>query len=127
MKTKVLVIHTSHPVGHGMKVTAENFFEELTSNNQLEVKLLDITQMEGSGDLSIISKFYGFFLERFSNLWGALYFSKVVMFLTLPLRKVYASFKSKKVLDELRMFQPAIVVSTQNFSSAVIAYLKSKG
>jgi processive 1,2-diacylglycerol beta-glucosyltransferase len=46
--------------------------------------------------------------------------------ISLPFRKLAAGFKSKNVLNLLRDFQPAIVISTQTISTGIIAYLKAK-
>lgn len=124
-KSKVLVLHTS--VGGGIRATAENVAEQLTNSGQFEVRVEDIEQVEQGVTTSMIRKTYLNILDHFSGLWGFLYDSKIVLFLTLPLRKFIAKFKSKRILQILREFQPAIVISTSVNSSAIIAYLKSKG
>jgi processive 1,2-diacylglycerol beta-glucosyltransferase len=65
-------------------------------------------------------------LDKLSPFWGFLYSSKLILFLSLPLRKFFASFKSKNVLKIIREFQPEIIICTQTVASGVIAYLKSE-
>ncbi len=125
MKTKVLILHTS--VGGGIQATAANIMEQLEKSGEFEVRNFDIEQVETGAYSSLIRKVYLLLLDHISSLWGFLYFSKIVLFLTLPLRKFAASFKSKNVLQILREFQPPIVISTGVVPSAIMAYLKSKG
>lgn len=125
MKQKILILHTS--VGYGIKVTAENVFEALSKSDQFDVRIEDIQKVESGVFVSSSQKIYTTILDYVSSLWGFLYSSKVVLALTLPLRKITASFKSKRTLELLRNFQPAVVISTQAAPSAVMAYLKSKG
>jgi processive 1,2-diacylglycerol beta-glucosyltransferase len=125
MKTKILILHTS--VGYGIKVTAQNIHSELAKNSALEVRIEDIQEVESGGFVSSSEKVYTAVLDHMSSLWGFLYDSRLIMALTLPLRKLVASFKSKRTLKLLREFQPAMVISTQAAPTAVIAYLKSKG
>ena len=83
--------------------------------------------MLGGGTNKTVEKIYLVILEKFSFLWGFLYTSKIVNWISLPLRKPLARFKSKNVLKFLREYQPAIVISTQTISTGIMAYLKSKG
>jgi processive 1,2-diacylglycerol beta-glucosyltransferase len=124
MKTKVLILHTS--VGYGIKITAQNIGQKLNLSGEFEVKLGDIQDIEKGAASYLMQKIYKLLLDRFSSVWGFLYFSSLLMFFLLPLRKFLASFKSKRTLDLLREFQPAVVISTQAAPSGVIAYLKSK-
>ncbi len=124
-KTKVLVLHTS--VGYGIKATADNVAEQLNLSGKYEVLTHDIEKVESGMATSAVRNVYLALLDRVSSLWGFLYNSKVVMFVSLPLRKFIFSFKSKNVLKILREFQPAIVISTQTVPSGVMAYLKAKG
>ncbi len=125
MKTKVLVLTTS--TGYGIKITADNAAEQLGNSGQFEVLVHDIEKVEGGATINAVRGVYLTLLDRISGLWGFLYSSKVVMFIMLPLRKFLFSFKSKKVLQVLREFQPAIVLSTQTVPTGIIAHLKSKG
>ncbi len=125
MKTKILILHTS--VGYGIKVTAQNIFQALDKTTDFETRIEDIQQVEAGVFVSSSEKIYVTILDHMSSLWGFLYFSKLVMALTLPLRKWVAGFKSKRTLQLLRDYQPAVVISTQAAPSAVLAYLKSKG
>jgi len=125
MKTKILILHTS--VGGGIRATAENVAEQLENSGLYEVRNCDVEQVETGAYPSMIRNAYLAILDHFSTLWGFLYNSKIVLFLTLPLRKFFASFKSGNVLEILREFQPAIVISTGVVSSSIMAYLKSKG
>jgi processive 1,2-diacylglycerol beta-glucosyltransferase len=124
-KTKVLILHTS--VGHGIKATAYNIFEQLEKSELYEPIIADIGQVEASRFSTVIQKVYTTITDKVAPLWGFLYESKVVMFVMLPLRKFIASFQSKKTLDLLRQHQPAIVISTQAICTGIIAHLKSKG
>lgn len=124
-KTKVLVLHTS--VGAGIKATAENVAEKLSLSGLYEVRIEDIEKVESGVATNAVRNVYLTILDKVSGLWGFLYNSRIVMFLTLPLRKFIFSFKSKNILQILREFQPAIVVSTQTVPSGAMAYLKSKG
>lgn len=125
MKTKILILHTA--IGYGIKVTAENIAESLRASGEYEVRVSDVGEVEKGIFSKLLAKAYLFVHERLSFLWGFLYFSKTVLYLSLPFRKFIASFKSKRVLALLREFQPAIVISTQAIPSAIIAYLKAKG
>jgi processive 1,2-diacylglycerol beta-glucosyltransferase len=124
MKTKVLILHTS--VGYGIKVAAQNIHQALGKSADYESRIEDIQEVESGMLVSGSEKIYTTILDRISPLWGFLYSSKVVMALTLPLRKIVAGFKSKRTLQLLREYQPAIVMSTQAAPSAVLSYLKSK-
>ncbi len=125
MKTKVLILHTS--VGYGIKVTAENIFEQLRESEGFEPRIEDLQKVERGGLTTLIEKIYSWILNRAAFVWGFLYESKFILWLTMPLRKPAAAFKSKKVLELLREFQPAIVISTQTASTGIVAYLKSRG
>src|SRR5512146_3050296 len=125
MKTKVLILHTA--VGHGIKVTAQNIFDRLQKSGRFEVRIEEIGKIESGWFAHSLEKTYLTILEKISPLWGFLYNSKIVLSLALPLRKFIASFKSRRTLEILREFQPAIVISTQAIPTGVIAYLKSKG
>lgn len=125
MKPKILILHTS--VGYGIKVTAENVLEALQKSGEYEVRIEDIQKVEQGMFVSSSETIYNTILDHVSSLWGFLYSSKFVMAVTLPLRKFVASFKSKRTLELLREYQPAVVISTQAAPSAVMSYLKSKG
>ena len=114
-------------MGYGIKVTAQNLFQAIQKSAEFEPRIEDIQEVESGAFVSSSEKVYVTILDHLSGLWGFLYSSKLVMSLTLPLRKWVASFKSKRTLALLREFQPAIVMSTQAAPSAVLAYLKSKG
>ncbi len=124
-KIKVLILHTS--VGGGIRATAENIAEQLELSGKYEVRNFDVEKVESGATTSTIRKLYLTALDHVSSLWGFLYDSKVVLFLTLPLRKFLARFNHKEVLSILREYQPAIVISTGVNCSAIMAYLKSKG
>ncbi|HEX9503336.1 MAG TPA: glycosyltransferase [Patescibacteria group bacterium] len=125
IKTKVLVLHTS--VGYGIKATADNVTEQLNNSGKYEVQEYDVEKVENGVATSAVRNVYLMLLDKIAPVWGFLYNSKFVMFLSLPLRKFIFSFKSKNVLKILREFQPAIVISTQTVPSGIMAYLKSKG
>ena len=124
MKTKILVLHTS--VGFGIKATAYNLTEQLATNPDFEVRIEDIGKVEASKFARLIEATYKKILDRFGGVWGFLYRSRLVLGIMMPLRKTIASFQSKKTLQLLREFQPAIVISTQAVSTGIVAYLKSK-
>jgi processive 1,2-diacylglycerol beta-glucosyltransferase len=124
-KTKVLILHTS--VGFGIKVTAEAIFEKLEKSGEYDVRIEDVEKVESGAVTSLIRIAYLVVLDNLSSLWGFLYDSNLVMFFALPVRKFFASFKSKDVLRILREFQPAVVISTQTVPTGIVAYLKSKG
>jgi processive 1,2-diacylglycerol beta-glucosyltransferase len=125
MKTKILILYTS--VGGGIRATAENVAEQLNSNDKFEVRIEDVQQVATGLFATSIRKTYVSILDHFSSLWGFLYDSKIVLAIMLPLRKFIASWKHKQVLQILREFQPAMVISTGNIGSGIMAYLKSKG
>lgn len=125
MKTKVLILYTS--VGHGIKTTAQNIFEELSGSEQFETKIEDIQKIEAGHFTSAIEKIYLSILDNFSFIWGFLYTSKLVLVVSLPVRKFIARFKSSHTLQLLRGYQPAIVICTQTAATGIMAYLKSKG
>src|SRR3989338_2264758 len=106
-KTKILVLHTS--VGYGIKATAENVAEQLNNSGLYEVRIEDVEKVENGAATSAVRNVYLAMLDKVSGLWGFLYNSRIVMFLTLPLRKFIFSFKSNNILQILRQFQPAIV------------------
>ncbi|OGE80471.1 MAG: hypothetical protein A2660_01255 [Candidatus Doudnabacteria bacterium RIFCSPHIGHO2_01_FULL_45_18] len=124
-KTKILVLCTA--VGYGIKATADNVAEQLSKTGNFEVKVETIEKVESGMASFAVIKIYLALLDKISPLWGWLYNSQVILWLSLPLRKFAASFKSKNVLQILRDFQPAIVISTQTVPSGIMAYLKSKG
>lgn len=124
-KIKILVLHTS--VGHGMKVTALNMAEQLSASSEFEVRIEDFQSLEKGFLTNTLEKIYTYILEKIPSLWGFLYNSKLILFITLPLRKFLFSFKSQKILQILREFQPAIVISVETVPSGIVAYLKSKG
>jgi processive 1,2-diacylglycerol beta-glucosyltransferase len=124
-KAKVLILHTS--VGYGIKATAENVAEQLINSDNYEVLVHDVEKVESGIATSAVRIAYLAILDKFSGLWGFLYNSKIIMWLTLPCRKFIFSYKSKNILQILRDFQPAIVISTQTVPSGSMAYLKSKG
>ncbi len=125
MKTKILILHTS--VGHGIKTTAENVAEQLNKSANYEVQTYDVEQIEPGVGTSAVRNIYQTLLDKLSSVWGFLYNSKFVLSISLPTRKFLASFKSKHVLQILREFQPAIVISTQTIPSGIMASLKAKG
>jgi len=125
MKTKVLILHTS--VGYGIKVTAENIYEKVLAIGEYDVKIEDYGNVDQSRFAKGVVNIYLRILEKFPWFWGWLYSSKLVMFVTLPMRKFTASFKAKKILALLREYQPAIVISTEFVTTGIPAYLKSKG
>lgn len=124
-KTKVLILYTS--VGGGIKATAENVAEQLLTSDKYEVRSEDVEVLEHGVITSTIRFAVMGMLNHIPWLWGFLYDSKIILGLTMPLRKFVASFKSKHALAILRQFQPAIVISTSVNASAIMAYLKSKG
>ncbi len=124
-KTKVLILHTS--VGYGIKATAYNIYDQLEKSEEYEPRVADIGEVEAGAFATMIRKAYTNITDHLAPLWGFLYTSKFVMFVMLPLRKTIASFQSKKTLQLLREYQPAIVISTQAACTGVLAYLKSKG
>lgn len=124
MKTRVLILYTS--VGYGIKVTAENVYERLSSDSRFEVRRVDIGSVEVGWFGRLWSSIYSVLLNKFSAVWGFLYDSKGINFIILPLRKTIASFNSKRVLQLLREFQPAVVISTQAAPTGILAYLKAK-
>src|SRR5689334_5243161 len=124
MKTKVLILYTS--VGYGIKATAENIAEQLNKSDEFEVRAEDIGKVESGGLSVLIQKAYSGIYDHMSWLWGFLYNSKIILWLSLPLRKPIAKIKSKKTLELLREYQPGIVLSTQAACSGVMAYLKSQ-
>lgn len=124
-KTKILILHTS--VGHGIKATAISIGEKLTASGKYEVRIEDVGKVVGGNTNKLLSKIYSALLNKFSFIWGFLYTSKLVLLISLPLRKPLAKFRSKQVLQILREYQPAIVISTQTVSTGIMAYLKSKG
>jgi processive 1,2-diacylglycerol beta-glucosyltransferase len=124
-KTKVLILHTS--VGHGIKLTALNIAEQLERSGEFETRTESIEKMEHGAFAKSLEGAYKGILDRFGWLWGAMYRSRIVMFVMMPLRKFVASFNSKNTLQMLREFQPAIVISTQVITTGIMAYLKSKG
>ncbi|MBX4205183.1 MAG: hypothetical protein KW788_03300 [Candidatus Doudnabacteria bacterium] len=125
MKTKILILHTS--VGHGIKLTALNIAEQLKHSEEFEPRVEDIQKVEAGAIAKSIERVYSTITDRIPGLWGYLYRSRPVLFITMPLRKFFASFKSKNTLKLLREFQPAIVISTQAVCTGIVAYLKSKG
>lgn len=125
MKIKALILHTS--VGYGIKVTAENIYAQLERSSEFEPRIEDLQKVEGGVFVNSLQKFYLGLLDHFSWVWGFLYNSKLITLLSLPLRKPIARFKSKHVLELLREFQPAIVISTQTAATGIVAFLKSKG
>ncbi len=124
-KTKILILHTS--VGHGIKVTALNVAQKLEASGKYEVRVEDIQKVVGGSSGRLFQKIYLAILDRFSFVWGFLYTSRIVLWLSLPIRKPIARFRSKNLLKLLREYQPAIVISTQTISTGIVAYLKSKG
>lgn len=124
-KTKILILHTS--VGYGIKLTAENIGEELSSSGEFEVRIETIEKMEHGSFAKLVEKTYKKILDRFGGVWGYLYRSKPILSVIMPLRKFIASFNSRNTLELLRQFQPAVVISTQAITTGIIAYLKSKG
>ncbi len=122
-KIKILILYTS--IGGGIKATAVNAAEQLA--DKYEVRIEDIETVERGLFATAIQGSYSGILEHFSSLWGWLYDSKIILGALMPLRKFIASFKSKHVLQILRQYQPAIVISTSVNVSAIMAYLKSKG
>lgn len=125
MKTKILVLHTH--IGYGIKITAQAIAEKLQNSGKYDVRVGDIEEVEKGILTSIIQKTYSTLLAHISSFWGFLYQSRIVLFFMLPMRKFLASFKAKRVLQILREFQPAIVISTQTIPSGIISYLKAKG
>ncbi|MBI2355956.1 MAG: hypothetical protein HYV13_01970 [Candidatus Doudnabacteria bacterium] len=125
MKTKVLILHTH--IGYGIKMTAVAIAEKLNKSGRYEVRMEDVEDMESGFFASIIQKTYSTILAHISALWGFLYHSNLILSVTLPFRKFIASFKAKRILQILREFQPAVVISTQTIPSGIVSYLKSKG
>lgn len=124
-KTKVLILYTS--VGYGIKATAQNIFEQLFASAEFEPRLEDIQKVESGKLTNGIEKIYLGMLDRFAFVWGFLYTSRLVLWLSLKCRKFAASFKYKETLNLLRGYQPAIVISTQTVATGIMAYLKSRG
>ncbi|OGE73982.1 MAG: hypothetical protein A3C49_04280 [Candidatus Doudnabacteria bacterium RIFCSPHIGHO2_02_FULL_42_25] len=124
-KTKILVLCTA--VGYGIKATADNIAQQLSKSEEYEVRSETVEKVESGMASSAVIKIYLMLLDKISPVWGYLYSSRLVMAISLPMRKFLASFKVKNVLQILREFQPAIVISTQTVPSGIIAYLKSKG
>lgn len=114
-------------MGHGIKATALNIAEKLAAAGEYEVRAEDVQAIIGGSSTRRLGKFYLLMLEQFAFVWGFLYNSKVVLWLSLPLRKFAAKFKSKNVLLLLRQYQPAVVVCTQTVATGIISYLKAAG
>lgn len=125
IKIHILILYTS--VGHGMKITAFNIADKLNKSGKYEVRLEDVGEVTGKITTKISTAIYRFIFEKLSPLWGFLYSSKVVERIVLPLRWPIAKAKSKKILEILREFQPAMVISTQVSGTGIVAYLKSQG
>ncbi len=124
-KTKALILYTS--VGHGIKATAYNIFEQIEKSEEFEARIADIGTVEAGKFARSIQSVYTTLTNRFAPIWGILYTSRIVNFIMLPLRKFIASFKSKNTLELLREYQPPIVISVQAICTGIVAYLKSKG
>ena len=120
---KVLVLHTS--VGHGIRITAQNIYSQLLQSGKFEVRIADFHEVEPGPIVEILEKIYFFSTEKVSWIWAVLY-SEAVASLTIPLRMFTASFRYKRILAEIRKFEPDIVISTETVPSGVIAYLKRK-
>jgi processive 1,2-diacylglycerol beta-glucosyltransferase len=120
---KILVLYTF--VGHGHKKIAENIAAALQSS--FEVDLIDLMKLDGGKLASQGSKLYLAILNKTPWLWEFFYTNKIFLDLTLPLRRVVASFKSKKLAKILQEKNYDAVICAQTNASAVMSYLKKKG
>lgn len=119
---KVLVLYTSHSLGH--KSIAENIAYYISGMGHT-VKMLDALEEENSTSVSHFLKLhtlvyrYAPFIWRFMYLWG---YKPIV-----PVLKFLARFHTKKIEAVLADFKPDIILSTQISPSGVISYLKRNG
>ncbi len=121
--TKVLVLHTS--VGHGIKITAQNIYTRLVKSGRFEARIEDFHEVQPGPLVRILEIIYFFATETAPWIWALLY-TETVASLVIPLRMIPASFRYKKILAQIRAFQPDIVISTETVPTGVVAYLKRK-
>jgi processive 1,2-diacylglycerol beta-glucosyltransferase len=119
---RILILYTA--VGLGHKAIAENISYHLERVGY-EVRLANIQQVEEGPFANAIAIVHSFINRHLPFVWGWLY--RWGHYVILPFRVFIAGFdfkNTKKLIDD---FDPAMVISTQTSSSAVIAYLKRKG
>lgn len=124
MKQKILILYTSHGMGH--KMIAENIGWHLEQAGHT-VKLGDLLQIQGGKLVNIASPIHKFINAHMGWFWKFLYTNKTFTNLTLPLRVKVAAKNSEKVLEMINDFQPDVVLVTQGSFAAVVAHLKQIG
>jgi len=120
---KILILHTS--VGHGIKITAQNIYMRLIKSGKYEARIEDFHEVQPGLAVTVLEKIYFFFTETAPWIWAFLY-TEAVASIAIPLRMIPASFRYKKILAQIRNFQPDIVISTETVPTGVVAYLKKK-
>lgn len=121
---RVLILHTS--VGYGIKVTAQNIYDQLVQADGYEARIADFQKVDPGPLVTILQKIYQSLTESFPFVWGILY-SELMASLTIPFRYLAASVRYQTIWKLIREFRPDIVISTQTVPSGIVVYLKRKG
>ncbi len=124
MKQKILILYTSHGLGH--KMIAENIGWHLEQAGHT-VKLGDLLQLQSGKLVSIVAPVHKFVNAHMGWFWKFLYTNKIFTNLTLPLRVKVASKNSEKVLGLINEFKSEVVLVTQGSFAAVVVHLKQMG
>ena len=120
-KQSILVLYSG--IGHGHRKLAENITHHLSDG--YDVDLMNLFVIQGKSTLvSGGSKLFLWMLDHASWMWNFLYTNKVFTALSLPLRRPFASTKSKQVLQVLQGKHYDAVISCHAMTSAILSSLK---
>ncbi len=123
MKQSILILYGG--IGHGHKSLAENITQQLSQDCNIDlVNLFDVEK--GSSLVSSGSSFFMWMMDHAPAMWDFFYTNKIFVALTLPLRRLVASFNANKVSALLNAKHYDAVISCHAMSSAIVSYLKLK-
>lgn len=120
MNKKVLLLYTSHTLGH--KSIAENigcYIEKLG----YEVRLEDVLEMEKGPFVSLGETFHSMLNTYTPFVWKWMYTNQLFISLTLPWRIFLARFNSNRTERLVQDWKPDLIITTQTSASAVVSSL----
>lgn len=127
-KKKVLITYATAGIGH--RKAAQAIAEAFESKHrEIEVKLIDVLDYTNLIFKEAYCVIYLFLVNRFTFLWGFLYYSfnfKFMHFLFHPLRRAVHILNSRRFIKFLMDYKPDIVVSAHFLPADICYYLKKK-
>lgn len=120
---KIIILYAG--VGLGSFRMAENI-NRILKKVGYEILLLNLHEFENSKIVNFLEKLYVFLLANFPSLWEWLSKQEWLVKQILPLRTKIATKNYSNILNEILMFQPDLIISTNYFCSAIVSYLKTE-